>query len=161
MESKLQSLMNNAMLNSENMNADHHWLSMLIDLPFRIIKFAITSSLNVLPTVDNLSLWKICRKMPDGSKLLSPVCLLCQSRLAKLCHILCICPSYQIPEINNRPKCRHDSILNNFVDLLVPFLDHYDVNCDLFNHTNHYVTFQSNVDSSTPCALQYPLYSVK
>ncbi|KAL0220216.1 hypothetical protein RCL1_000071 [Eukaryota sp. TZLM3-RCL] len=138
---QLQSSMTRSVLQSSIMDTDYHWMSMLVDLSPSILKFAINSSLNVLPTADNLFRWKISRRMPNGSKLLSATCSLCESSPATLSHILASCPSYQNPENVNRPAFRHDAVLSLFVDKLTPYLEQYELYCDLPNHSRYYVNF--------------------
>ncbi|KAL0209319.1 hypothetical protein RCL1_007259 [Eukaryota sp. TZLM3-RCL] len=79
--------------------------------------------------------------MPNGSKLLSATCSLCESSPATLSHIFASCPSYQNPENVNRPAFRHDAVLSLFVDKLLPYLEQFELYCDLPEHSRYDVNF--------------------
>ncbi|KAL0224601.1 hypothetical protein RCL1_002513 [Eukaryota sp. TZLM3-RCL] len=72
-------------------NGTYEWLSMLIDLPPSVLKFGLNGLINTLPTANNLKMWKIQRKMPDGFKIVSSHCMLCGNENATLGHVLCYC----------------------------------------------------------------------
>ncbi|KAL0209460.1 hypothetical protein RCL1_007828 [Eukaryota sp. TZLM3-RCL] len=110
------SLMARGVLRSRNMDTDYQWMSRFVDLSPSILRFAINSSLSVLPTADNLFRLKISRRLPYGSKLLSATCSLCESSPATLSHFLASYPSNQNPGNINRPAFRHDAALIPFVE---------------------------------------------
>ncbi|KAL0217373.1 hypothetical protein RCL1_007954 [Eukaryota sp. TZLM3-RCL] len=74
---EMQSKLVKVVQESSNMNTDSGWISLLIDSPPSVIKFADNATLNTLPTPDNLRRWKIERKMPNQKKTISDICLLC------------------------------------------------------------------------------------
>ncbi|KAL0216936.1 hypothetical protein RCL1_007419 [Eukaryota sp. TZLM3-RCL] len=88
LQSQSEAMRSVKMNDSDITNSKYKWLSMLIDLPPSVLKFGMNGILNTVPTANNLILWKIERKMPDGNKIVSSQCLLCGHDNATLGHVL-------------------------------------------------------------------------
>ncbi|KAL0213501.1 hypothetical protein RCL1_007127 [Eukaryota sp. TZLM3-RCL] len=121
-------------------NCRYEWLSMLIDLPPKTLKFGMNGLLNTLPTANKLKKWCIERKMPDGSKKVSSHCSLCDHDNATLSHVLCYCPYILNDGVFNRPKWRHDQVLSQTICLIEPYITDYQLLCDLSGHFNCYTS---------------------
>ncbi|KAL0218001.1 hypothetical protein RCL1_008849 [Eukaryota sp. TZLM3-RCL] len=126
------------MNDSNNTNCKYEWLSMLIDLPPSVLKFGMNGTLNTLPTANNLTLWKIKRKMPDGNKIVKSHCLSCGHDNARLGRVLCYCDFILNNGLFNPPKWRHDRVLTLLIDLINPFLKEFQLYCDLPSHQHYY-----------------------
>ncbi|KAL0225333.1 hypothetical protein RCL1_003245 [Eukaryota sp. TZLM3-RCL] len=130
---EMQSKLVKVVQESPNMNTDSGWISLLIDLPPSVIKFAANATLNTLPTPDNLRRWKIERKMPNQKKVISDICLLCDEGPC------CYCKFILDNEVFNRPKWRHDTVLSTLIKYTFHNLDNVEFYCDLYGHENYYV----------------------
>ena len=136
-------------LEMPEMNLNYDWISCLVSLPPRILKFRVNASINCLPSPDNLKRWKIARKLPTGHKVISSECSLCGSPNATLTHILNACP-YSLDDLNgNRIKWRHDSVLKEMIDNILPLLPKSSVlYCDLPSSSHHYGARIPLIDTS-------------
>ncbi|KAL0209352.1 hypothetical protein RCL1_007292 [Eukaryota sp. TZLM3-RCL] len=117
---------------NEGNESNGTYKSMLIDLPPSVLIFGLNGLINTLPTANKL--WKIQRKMPDGSKIVSSHCMLRGNENATVGHVLCYCDFILNNGVFNCPKWRHD----HFLSSLIPLLSDFELLCDLPGHPNHY-----------------------
>ena len=89
---------------------DLSWKSILA-IPPNLLSFCLASTFNVLPSPSNLRHWRICSEAS---------CFLCDKEVCTTSHVLGACKTSLS---QGRFTFRHDSVLNNVVDVINIFLN--------------------------------------
>ncbi len=98
------------MRETEHLDMDATWLSVLHDLPTAVLRFGSKGLLNCLPSPNNVARWK---KSPNPNRQISAKCLICEAPNCTTAHILSNCPAAM-----DRILGRHNNILTVFTDFV-------------------------------------------